>query len=242
MNGTAETIDRVGAMSVQHVASFQAARPRLFAVAYSVLGNAAEADDVVQDAWSRWHGTDRDRVRDAAAFLATTTRRLAVNVADSARARRETSMGPWLPERLDSRADPARDAEQREALERAVLILMERLSAAERAAYVLREAFDYPYRQIAHLLALTEANARQLVTRARAHLFSRGCTPVSATTQRRFVAAFVAAAETGDLAPLEELLATDVARHSDRGRVRQAARIPIIARTHSPRRPVAVAA
>jgi RNA polymerase sigma-70 factor (ECF subfamily) len=207
MNGTAATVDRVGAMPDQHIASFQAARPRLFAVAYSVLRDAAEADDVVQDAWTRWHGTDRDKVRDAAAFLATTTRRLAVNVADSARARRETCVGPWLPERLDSRADPARDAELREELERAVLVLMERLSPAERAAYVLREAFDYPYREISHLLALTEANARQLVTRARGHLFSQRRNPVSASEQRQFVEAFVTAAQSGDLAVLEQLLA-----------------------------------
>jgi RNA polymerase sigma-70 factor, ECF subfamily len=212
VNGAAETVDRVGAMSVEHVASFQATRPRLLAVAYRVLGNGAEADDVVQDAWTRWHGTDRDRVRDDAAFLATTTRRLALNVADSARARRETSVGPWLPERVDSGADPARDAEQHEALERAVLILMERLSPAERAAYVLREAFDYPYRQISHLLAVTEPNARQLVTRARGRLFGERRNPVNAGAQRRFVEAFVAAAETGDLAALEGLLATDVAR------------------------------
>jgi RNA polymerase sigma-70 factor, ECF subfamily len=242
VNSTAETIDRVGAISVEHLASFQAARPRLFAVAYSVLGNSAEADDVVQDAWTRWHGADRDKVRNAAAFLATTTRRLAVNVADSARARRETSVEPWIPERVDSRADPARAAEQREALERAVLILMERLSPAERAAYVLREAFDYPYRQIARLLALTEANARQLVTRARTHLFSRGRTPVSASAQRRFVAAFIAAAETGDLAPLEELLTRDAASHSDHGRVRQAAPLPMIGRGRASTLPLGIAA
>src|SRR5204863_7004735 len=114
----------------------------------------------------------------------------------------------WFPERVDSGADPARAAERREALERAVVILMERLSPAERAAYVLREAFDYPYRQISRLLALTEANTRQLVTRARGHLFSQRRIPVSAGEQRRFVEAFVAAAEAGDLAMLEELLAT----------------------------------
>ena len=197
-------------MTVDHVASFQAARPRLFAVAYRVLHDAAEADDVVQDAWTRWDGADRDNVRDVAAFLATTTRRLALNVADSARARRETSAGSWLPESPDDRADPARDVEQREALEQAVLIVMERLSPAERAAYVLREAFDYSYREIARVLAMTEANARQLATRARARLFSRGPTPVSARVHRRFVAAFVAAAESGDLSTLEELLVTDL--------------------------------
>jgi RNA polymerase sigma-70 factor (ECF subfamily) len=200
MNGTVD-------VPVEHIASFQAARPRLFAVAYGVLRDPAEADDVVQDAWTRWQGTDRDSVRDATAFLATTTKRLALNVADSARARREMPAGPWVPERVDSESDPAREAEQRDALERAARIVMERLSPAERAAYVLREAFDYPYRQIAQLLELTEANARQLVSRARAHLYTRSRTPVSAEDQQRFVAAFVAAAETGDLASLEQFLA-----------------------------------
>ena len=199
-------------MNAAHMASFQAARPRLFAVAYCVLGDAAEADDVVQDAWTRWHGTDRDIVRDATGFLVTTTRRLALNVADSARARRETSVEPWVPERVESSDDPVRDAERRDAVEHAVLVLMERLSPAERAAYVLREAFDYPYRQIAHVLALTEANARQLVGRARAHLSGDRKKLVSANAQRRFVEAFLAAAETGDMTTLEELLATDVVR------------------------------
>ena len=193
-------------VSSRHIASFQAARPRLFAVAYSVLGDAAEADDIVQDSWTRWQGTNRDAVRDPTAFLATTTRRLAFNVVDSARSRRETSVGPWLPERVDSGADPAYVVDQHAALEDAVRILMERLSPVERAAYVLREAFDYPYRQISDLLALTEANSRQLVTRARARL-SGGCRfPVSADEQRRFVAAFRVAAQTGDLSTLEAVL------------------------------------
>jgi RNA polymerase sigma-70 factor (ECF subfamily) len=242
MNGAAEPVDLVEAMSAEHAASFQAVRPRLFAIAYRVLGNRAEADDVVQDAWTRWQGTDRDRVRDAAAFLVTTTRRLAINVTDTARARRETYVGAWLPEWLDSGADPALDAERREALQLALLVLMERLSPAERAAYVLREAFDYPYRRIAHVLALTEANARQLVYRARAHLSSRGRIPVRASEQRRFVAAFAAAAETGDLAALEQVLAADVATRSDRGGVNDAPRIPMMGRTRTPRLPVAVAA
>jgi len=192
---------------LEHVGAFQAARPRLVAIASSVLGSTAEADDVVQDAWARWQGTDRTRVIDATAFLVTTTRRLALNVADSARARRETSVGPWLPERVDSGADPALDAERREALELAVFVLLERLSHTERAAYVLREAFDYPYRRIADVLARTEANARQLVNRARAHVSSERRNPVSADDQRRFVAAFVTGSQTGDLAALERLLA-----------------------------------
>ena len=124
-------------------------RPRLFGIAYRVLGSATEADDVVQDTWIRWQGTDRSKVRDATAFLATTTTRLAINVGQSARARRETPIGPRPFELLDPGADPSLGAEQREALELAVRTLLEKLSPTERAVYVLREAFDYPYRQIA---------------------------------------------------------------------------------------------
>jgi len=163
----AATAGRVGEVSEADGALFQAARPRLFGIAYRVLGDASEADDVVQEAWIRWQGTDRTRVRDAAAFLATTTTRLAINVAQSARARRETHIGPRLVDPVDAAANPSLDAEQGDALESAVRLLLQKLSPAERAAYVLREAFDYPYRHISQVLALSEANARQLVTRAR---------------------------------------------------------------------------
>jgi RNA polymerase sigma-70 factor, ECF subfamily len=165
---------------------------------------------VVQDAWIRWQGTDRNQVRDAAAFLATTTKRLALNVAQSARARRETFIQPWHPEPVDAQADPMLGAERREALERAMLALLEKLSPTERAAYVLREAFDYPHRQIADVLATSEANARQLVTRARVRLAGERRRQVSAAEQQRFVDAFVDAAQTGDLMTLEQLLAADV--------------------------------
>jgi RNA polymerase sigma-70 factor, ECF subfamily len=191
-------------------ASFQAVRPRLFGIAYRTLESVADADDVVQDAWIRWQGTDRDEVRDAAAFLATTTKRLALNVVQSARARHETSTQPWHPEQVDVRADPLLGAERREALELAVLTLLEKLSATERAAYVLREAFDYPYRQIAVVLATSEANARQLANRARVRLAGGRRRQVSAAEQQRFVDAFIDAARTGELMTLERLLAADV--------------------------------
>jgi RNA polymerase sigma-70 factor (ECF subfamily) len=191
-------------------ASFEAVRPRLFGIAYRTLESAADADDVVQDAWIRWQGTDRTSVRDAAAFLATTTKRLALNVAQSARARRETCIQPWHPEQVDAHADPTLDAERREALELALLTLSEKLSPTERAAYVLREAFDYPYRRIADVLETSEANARQLVTRARVRLAGGRRRQVSAAEQQRFIDAFVDAAQSGDLMTLERLLAADV--------------------------------
>ena len=192
-------------------ASFHIVRPRLFGIAYRVLGSASEADDVVQDAWIRWQGTDRSKVRDAAAFLAATTTRLAINVGQSARARHETAIGPRPVEPVDTEADPSLGAEQREALELAVRTLLEKLSPTERAVYVLREAFDYPYRQVAEILALSEVNARQLVTRARRRLTGEHCRPVRTSEHQRFLDAFVAAAQTGDIASLEQLLAADVA-------------------------------
>jgi RNA polymerase sigma-70 factor, ECF subfamily len=195
-----------------HAATFEAVRPRLFGIAYRTLESAADADDVVQDTWIRWQGTDRNRVRDAAAFLATTTKRLALNVAQSARVRRETSIDPWGPEPVDAQADPALGAERREALEIAMRMLMERLSGSERAAYVLREAFDYPHRQIAEVLATSEANARQVVTRARLRLASEPRRHVSAAEQQRFIDAFVDAAQTGDLTTLEQLLVPSSSR------------------------------
>jgi RNA polymerase sigma-70 factor (ECF subfamily) len=192
------------------LASFEAVRPRLFGIAYRTLESAADADDVVQNTWIRWQRTDRNEVRDDAAFLATTTKRLALNVAQSAHARRETSVDPWHPEPVDLQADPALGAERREALELAVRMLMEKLSATERAAYVLREAFDYPYRQIADVLATSEANARQLLTRARLRLAGGRRRQAGAAEQERFIDAFVDAAQTGDLTALEHLLAADV--------------------------------
>jgi RNA polymerase sigma-70 factor, ECF subfamily len=182
----------------------------LFGIAYRTLESAADADDVVQDAWIRWHRTDRDNVRDTAAFLATTTKRLALNVAQSARVRHETSVDPRHPEPVDVHADPTLEAERREALALALRMLMEKLSPSERAAYLLREAFDYPYRRIADVLATSEANARQLATRARLHLAGEPRRQVSPAEQQRFIDAFVNAAQTGDLTALEQLLAADV--------------------------------
>jgi RNA polymerase sigma-70 factor, ECF subfamily len=202
-------VDRAGEVSEAEAAVFETARPRLFGIAYRVLGSASEADDVVQETWIRWQGTDRSTVRDAAAFLATTTTRLAINVTQSARARRQTHMGPRLVDPVDAAANPSLDAEQGEALESAVRMLLQKLSPVERAAYVLREAFDYPYRHISQVLALSEANARQLVTRARRRLCGEHHRPVGATEHQRLLDAFVAAARTGHLATLERLLAAD---------------------------------
>ena len=221
--GDGAAIDRAGEVSHADTASFHAVRPRLFGIAYRVLGSATEADDVVQDTWIRWQGTDRSKVRDAAGFLATTTARLAINVRQSARACRETPIGRLPVEPVDTGADPSLVAEQHEALELAVRTLLEKLSPTERAVYVLREAFDYPYRQVAETLALSEVNARQLVTRARRHLCGEHRRPIRTDEQQRLLDAFVAAAQTGDIASLEQLLAADVATDVE---VVRAARCP----------------
>jgi RNA polymerase sigma-70 factor, ECF subfamily len=224
----AVTVGRGGEVSEADAASFQIVRPRLFGIAYRVLGSAAEADDVVQETWIRWQGTDRTKVRDAAAFLATTTTRLAINVSQSAHARRETHIGLPLLDRVDAAANPSLDAERGDALESAVHMLLQKLSPAERAAYVLREAFDYPYRHISQVLALSEANARQLVTRARRRLSGDHRRPVGPIEHARLVDAFVAAAQTGDLTTLEQLLAADVVAHASGDELVPAARLPVM--------------
>jgi RNA polymerase sigma factor (sigma-70 family) len=178
---------------------FESVRPRLFGIAYRMLGSASEAEDIVQDAWLRWQGMDRSVVRDPPAFLATATTRLAITFAQSVRFRRETYIGPWLPEPVDTKSDPRLRAERAEALEFAVLLLLEKLSPRERAAYVLREAFDYLYSQIAHILRLTEANARQLVTRARKHIGDGRRRPVSSGELQRLLSAFIVASRKGAL-------------------------------------------
>ena len=186
-------------------------RARLFGIAYRIVKRAAEAEDIVQDVWIRWQTTDRSAVRDAAAFLSTMTTRLAINVVRSARSNRETSVERPMREPADAGPDPQKEAERSEALRSAVLVLLERLSPAERAAYVLREAFDYSYRKIANILRFTEDNARQLVTRARQHVADGQHYSVTSEEQRRFLAAFVSAAQKGALTNLESFLVCSVA-------------------------------
>ena len=130
-----------------------------------MLGSAAEAEDILQDVWVRWQTTDRGRVKNPAAFMPAATTRLAINVMQSARARREMHVLPGRPDPVDTSADPCSGAERREALNVAVLLLLEKLSPTEREAYVLRMAVNYSYRTIADIIRVKEANARQLVTR-----------------------------------------------------------------------------
>ncbi|MER6954207.1 MULTISPECIES: sigma factor-like helix-turn-helix DNA-binding protein [unclassified Streptomyces] len=200
--------------------------PGLLKIAGRIVGNANEAEDVVQEAWLRWQGTDRTVVLNPSALLRTTTARLAINVVQSAWRRRESCATPWLPERTDIHETPEVLVEQQDAVEEAVLLLMERLTPSQRAAYVLREGFGYPYDRISELLRLTVPNARQLNTRAHQRLAAdRGRQPVDAAAHRRLVQAFLAAARSGDTAQLEDVLAADAAR--DRcGPARPAVRTP----------------
>jgi RNA polymerase sigma-70 factor (ECF subfamily) len=208
--------------------TFAAVRRRLFGIAYRMLGTVADAEDIVQETWIRWQNYDKSELRDPAAFLATTTTRLAINAATSARARRETYVGPWLPEPVDTSQDPLLGAETGEALEMAALVLLEKLPPTERAAYVLREAFDYPYSEIARIVQTSEPSARQMVSRARKHLEAeRPKHEVDPERRREFLDAFLAAARSGDMAQLENLFAADVVSYSDGGGIRGASRIPV---------------
>ncbi|MGC5166205.1 RNA polymerase sigma-70 factor [Luteimicrobium sp. DT211] len=219
-----------GTMSDDDLARFLDVRPQLFGIAYRMLGSVADAEDVVQDAWIRWQSADRDVVRNAAAFLTTTTTRLAINAATTARARRESYVGQWLPEPVDTEADPLLGAERDEALELAVLLLLEKLNPVERAAYVLHEAFAYPYRRIAEILETSEPNARQLAGRARRRLTSERTSPAPAVVQRRLLEAFVAAARTGRVDELERVFADDAVAYSDGGGKVYASRRDIVGR------------
>jgi RNA polymerase sigma-70 factor (TIGR02957 family) len=212
----------------QAAAVFTSLRPRLFGIAYRMLSSASEAEDLVQEVWLRWQATDRSVVDSPAAFLATTMTRLAINALQSARVRRETYIGPWLPEPVDTSADPYLGAERGEALEFAALLLMEKLKPNERAAYVLREAFDYPYAQIAGILQLSEPAVRQLVSRARKHMAGERRTPASAAAQRELLTSFITAARSGDMTALEQLFAPGVTSLSDGNGATRVSRRPVV--------------
>jgi RNA polymerase sigma-70 factor (ECF subfamily) len=209
-------------------AVFGAARRRLFGIAYRMLGSAAEAEDVVQETWVRWQTTDRSVVVNPQAFLTTAATRLAINVLQSARSRRETYVGPWLPEPVDTSADPTLGAERAEALDVALLMVLERLSPTERAAYVLREAFDYPYPEIARIVGVSPTAARQLVSRARKHLATEPRNVVTGAERRALLEAFLAAARVGDVEQLERLFAENVTSRADsNGTAKHVARVAV---------------
>ncbi|MFC8682582.1 RNA polymerase sigma-70 factor [Microbacterium ureisolvens] len=206
-------------------------RRRIFGIAYRMLGTVADAEDIVQETWIRWQNADRTDIREPAAFLATVATRLSINATQSAHARRETYIGPWLPEPVNTDADPSLGAERGEALQFAILLMLEKLTPTERAAYILREALDYPYERIADVVGATVASARQLVSRARKHLASARRAEVAAAEQRRLLEAFLVAAQKGDVSSLERLFAEDVVSYTDGNGVKLAARIPVAGRS-----------
>jgi len=197
-------------------------RPRAFAVAYRMLGSVSEAEDVVQEALLRLHLAlqQGERIESPRAYLSTVVTRLCIDQLRSARVRRERYVGEWLPEPLvdDGRSDPADHAEVADSLSLAFLVLLESLTPEQRAAFLLREVFDYPYAEIAAIIGTGEDNARQLVARARKHVDERR-PRFEASRQRReqLASSFLAAVDNGDLHALEELLAHDVVLHGDGG-------------------------
>jgi RNA polymerase sigma-70 factor (ECF subfamily) len=203
-------------------AEFDALRPSAFAIAYRMLGSASEAEDVVQEGFLRLHRARAggERIESPRAYLSTVVSRLSLDQLRSARARRESYVGEWLPEPLVASPDddPARKAEIADSLSLAFLVLLESLSPEQRAAFLLREVFDEPYDRIAEIVGTSEANARQLAARARRHVDERRPRYEASRDRREALATrFFAAAEDGDLQGLEELLAHDVVFRGDGG-------------------------
>ncbi|MDQ1021439.1 RNA polymerase sigma-70 factor [Streptomyces afghaniensis] len=209
------------ALTMNDVDRFEAARPRLEAIAYRLLGSASEAEDAVQETFLRWQATDVDRIEVPEAWLTKVLTNLCLNQLTSARARRETYVGQWLPEPVlagDPMLGPADTPEQRESVSYAVLALLERLSPNERAVYVLREAFDYPHREIAEILDITEAASQQILHRAKKHVADgKARSEVDEAAARRIVDEFLAAATSGRTEPLVRLLTQDAIAVGDGG-------------------------
>jgi RNA polymerase sigma-70 factor (ECF subfamily) len=204
---------------------FLAHRGLLFTVAYEMLGSAADAEDVVQETWLRWADVDQARVSDPRAYLVRAVTRQALNRLRSAQRRREEYVGEWLPEPLLTSPDVAEDVELAESVSIAMLTVLETLGPAERAVFVLHEVFDVPFPEIADALGKTPAAVRQIAHRARDHVAARRPrTRVDRAEQRTVAEKFLAAAATGDVRGLMEVLAPDVVVISDGGGVVPASR------------------
>ncbi|MFE1949611.1 RNA polymerase sigma factor SigJ [Streptomyces sp. NPDC059524] len=211
-------------VSLNDVDRFEAARPRLQAIAYRLLGSASEAEDAVQDTYLRWQAADPGHIEVPEAWLTKVLTNLCLNQLTSARARRETYVGQWLPEPLlpgDPMLGPADTAERRESVSYAVLTLLERLTPNERAVYVLREAFDYPHREIAEILDISESSSQQILHRAKKHVADgtrrAPRTEIDEATAQRIVEEFLAAATSGRTEPLVKLLTSDAIAIGDGG-------------------------
>ena len=207
---------------------FVAHRNLLFTVAYELLGSAADAEDVLQETWLRWAGVDLGTVRDQRAYLVRITTRQALGRLRTLRRRKESYVGPWLPEPLLTTPDVAEDAELADSVSMAMLLVLETLTPAERAVFVLREVFDVTYDEIAEAVGKSPAAVRQIAHRARAHVAARRPHGVVSPAETRdALEAFQRAVETGDLQRLLDILAPDVVFLGDGGGVAQAALAPV---------------
>ncbi len=208
---------------------FKSHRPRLVGLAYRMLGSRAEAEDVVQDAYLRWHAADQATVEDPRRFLGTVVTRLCLDRMKSAQARREVYVGPWLPEPIvDESFDLESAGELAHDLSVALMLTLERLSPLERAAFLLHDVFDLDYAEVGRALERNEAACRQLAARAREHIHSeRPRFPASQEEGQKLAKAFHRAAEMGDTKALLTLLAKDAVLYSDGGGKKQAALNPI---------------
>jgi RNA polymerase sigma-70 factor (TIGR02957 family) len=202
-------------------------RSLLFTVAYEMLGSAADAEDVVQDSWVRWSTVDHEGVRDARAYLVRIVTRQALNQLRTLGRRRENYVGPWLPEPLLTAPDVADDVELADSVSLAMLVVLDALSPLERAVFLLREVFGFEYDEVADATGRTPAAVRQLAHRAREHVRSRRREAVSPAEVERVTASFFAAAATGDVQQLMDMLAPDVVLLSDGGGKAKAALNPI---------------
>lgn len=210
---------------------FVAHRNLLFTVAYEMLGSAADAEDVLQETWLRWAEVDLDAVREPRAYLVRITTRLALNRLRTMARRRETYVGPWLPEPLLTLPDVADDVELADSISTAMLLVLETLSPTERVVFVLREVFAFDYDEIAPAVEKTPAAVRQIASRARGHVEARRPrSRVTATERDEVFARFAAAAATGDLQSLMDVLAPDVVLITDGGGIKKAALRPIVGR------------
>lgn len=225
--------DRVDRSADAHLdpatAAFVAHRNLLFTVAYEMLGSAADAEDVLQETWLRWSGVDLDVVRDQRAYLVRITTRKALDRLRALARRRESYVGPWLPEPLLTSPDVADDVELSEHVSMAMLLVLETLTPIERAVFVLHEVFEFGHEEIAETVERTPSAVRQLAYRARAHVAARRPRGQASRAQSRAaLEAFQGAVETGDLQPLLDVLAPDVVLLTDGGGVAQAALAPIV--------------
>ncbi|MFJ6380474.1 RNA polymerase sigma-70 factor [Kitasatospora sp. NPDC092039] len=209
--------------------AFVAHRNLLFTVAYEMLGSAVDAEDVLQETWLRWVGVDLDAVRDRRAYLVRITTRQALGRLRAIGRRKESYVGPWLPEPLLTSPDVAEQVELADSISMAMMTVLETLAPTERAVFVLREVFGLGYQEIAEAVDRTPVTVRQIAHRARAHVAARRPRgTVSAEEARTAIAAFQRAVETGDLQQLLDLLAPDVVALSDGGGIKQAMPRPTV--------------